>query len=126
MPRARSLITGNAGGVIAPRPIFHKRLQVRIGGSQFPPTRRLPIRRHFESFRGASDSVTGKQRKNRVHWRWRRFKKERAYLKAVDIVVVVMKRRNIQIEMRHDQGPISRFIAEQLLGSEFGVAVDSQ
>jgi hypothetical protein len=99
VPWARSLIVGDTGGVIAPRPIFHVHLQVRIGGFQFPPTRRLPIGRHFESFRGASDSVTGKQRKNRMHRQWRRFQKWRAHLKAIEVVVVVVKHRNIQIEV---------------------------
>src|ERR1700687_5738480 len=123
VPRARSHIIVGATGVIASRPIFHVHLQMRIRGFQFPPTRWLPIGRHFEAFRAASDSVAGELRNHRMHRRWRVFNKWRAYLKAIDIAIVVIEQRKIEIEVRRHQGPESGFIGDQFFGTKLAVAV---
>ncbi len=124
--RARSLIPGNAGWIVAACLVFQLHVQVGIGGSQFPAVHWLPIRRHFESFRAALDSVAGKQWNDCMRGRGRRFEKRCPHFKAIEIVVVVVKQSYIHITMRRYQPSIAGFVGDQFLGLELGVAADSQ
>src|SRR5271170_264816 len=58
--------------------------------------------------------------------RGRIFKKERTHLEAIDVAIIVVKDRKIQIEVRCRQSPESGFIANQFFGTELAVAVDPQ
>ncbi len=61
-----------------------------------------------------------------MYGEWQRFKEWHAHLKAIDIFVVVVKARNIQIEMRREQYAVPSLIAQQYFGTELAVAIDLQ
>ena len=58
--------------------------------------------------------------------RWRVFKKWRAYLKAIEIAITVVKERKVEIEVRRCQGSESGFIGDQFFGTKLAVAVNTQ
>ena len=61
-----------------------------------------------------------------MHRRRRRLEKWRTHLKAIEIVVVVVKQRNIHITVGRHQPSIAGFIGDQFLRLELAVAADAQ
>src|ERR1700723_2779152 len=123
MARARSVICGGGTWIVACCLVFQLHIQVGIGGSQFPAVHRFPIWRHFESFGVAMDSV-GCEHWNHQSWRRRGLKEWSTNLKAVKIVVVVVKQRDVHVTVGRHQPSIAGFISNQFLRLELGVPVD--
>src|SRR5882724_6470616 len=122
----RAFVSWDAAWVIAAWLRAYIRIQVGIGRAQLPPTRRLPIGRHFESARGTVDPVSSEYRNDRMRWRGSYFEERHSHLEAIEVVVVVVEHSKIHIPVGRNQGPVPGFISNQLFGLEVAIAADAQ
>src|ERR1700733_11288224 len=101
--------------------VSERHMQVGIGGTQLPPGPDLPGRCDLCSQRMAENYIgIGKHEED--HGRSHRLFGERRTV-ALQVVVVVIERGEIDVEVLSDLSPVSSFIANQLLGFQSGISL---